>query len=152
MHARPKLTASDVIRLLDLKPHPEGGHFRETIRDLHTADSRAHSTGIYFLLAAGERSHWHKVDAMEVWHYYAGAALTLEIAPSIEGPIERVKLGPDLTAGERPQAAVPAQAWQAAESQGDWTLVGCTVAPGFDFAGFELAPPDFSPSDDPLRE
>jgi predicted cupin superfamily sugar epimerase len=148
MHAKPKLTAADIIRLLDLKPHPEGGHFRETIRDLHASpDSRAHSTGIYFLLAAGERSHWHKVDAMEVWHYYAGAALTLEIAVDTNGPIERIKLGPDLAAGERPQAAVPAHSWQAAESQGDWTLVGCTVAPGFDFAGFELAPPDFSPPD-----
>jgi predicted cupin superfamily sugar epimerase len=148
MHAKPKLTAADVIRLLDLKPHPEGGHFRETIRDLHASpDSRAHSTGIYFLLAAGERSHWHKVDAMEVWHYYAGAALTLEIAVDTNGPIERIKLGPDLAAGERPQAAVPAHSWQATESQGDWTLVGCTVAPGFDFAGFELAPPDFSPPD-----
>jgi predicted cupin superfamily sugar epimerase len=148
MHARPKLTASDVIRLLDLKPHPEGGHFRETIRDLQAeSGSRGHSTGIYFLLAAGERSHWHKVDAMEVWHYYAGAALTLEISADTNGPIERVKLGPDLTAGERPQAAVPAHAWQAAESQGDWTLVGCTVAPGFDFSGFELAPPGFRPKE-----
>jgi predicted cupin superfamily sugar epimerase len=148
MHAKPKLSAADVIRLLDLKPHPEGGHFRETIRDLHAdPKTRAHSTGIYFLLAAGERSHWHKVDAMEVWHYYAGAALTLEIAVDTNGPIERIKLGPDLAAGERPQAAVPAHSWQAAESQGDWTLVGCTVAPGFDFAGFELAPPDFSPPD-----
>lgn len=149
MHAKPKLTASDVIRLLDLRPHPEGGHFRETIRDLHaSAKSRAHSTGIYFLLAAGERSHWHKVDAMEVWHYYAGATLTLEIAIDKDGPIERVNLGPDLTAGERPQAAVPPHAWQAAESQGDWTLVGCTVAPGFDFSGFELAPPEFRPGRD----
>jgi predicted cupin superfamily sugar epimerase len=117
MHARPKLTAADVIRLLDLKPHPEGGHFRETIRD-ERAGTRAHSTGIYFLLAAGERSHWHKVDAMEVWHYYAGATLTLEISPTAQGPIERIKLGPDLAAGERPQAAVPAHAWQAAESFG----------------------------------
>ena len=146
MHARPKLTAADVIRLLDLEPHPEGGHFRETIRDHPpVSGNRAHSTGIYFLLAAGERSHWHRVDAVEVWHYYAGAALTLEIAPTRSGPIERVKLGPDLTAGERPQAAVPAHAWQAAESQGEWTLVGCTVAPGFDFSGFELAPRGFHP-------
>ena len=144
MHQRPKLTAADVIRLLDLKPHPEGGHFRETIRD-EGPGARAFSTGIYFLLAAGERSHWHKVDAMEVWHYYAGAALTLEISPSAQGPIERIKLGPDLIADERPQAAVPAHAWQAAESQGEWTLVGCTVAPGFDFGGFELAAPGFKP-------
>jgi predicted cupin superfamily sugar epimerase len=149
MHARPKLTAADIIRLLELRPHPEGGHFRETMRDKHpSAGERGHSTAIYFLLAAGERSHWHKVDAVEVWHYYAGAALTLEISPDTNGPIERVKLGPDLTAGERPQAAVPAHFWQAAESQGEWTLVGCTVAPGFDFTGFELAPPDFTPGRD----
>ncbi|MCC6949544.1 MAG: cupin domain-containing protein [Bradyrhizobiaceae bacterium] len=149
MHSRPKLRAADVIHLLDLRPHPEGGHFRETMRDLHhLADMRAHSTAIYFLLCAGERSHWHKVDATEVWHYYAGAALTLEIAPDVDGPIERIRLGPDLPAGERPQAAVPAHAWQAAESQGDWTLVGCTVAPGFDFTGFELAPKGFRPGQD----
>jgi uncharacterized protein len=145
VHARPKLSAADVIRLLDLKPHSEGGHFRETLRDHHPSGTRAHSTGIYFLLAAGERSHWHKVDAVEVWHYYAGAALTLEIAATAQGPIDRIKLGPDLAAGERPQAAVPAHVWQAAESQGEWTLVGCTVAPGFDFSGFELAPPRWSP-------
>jgi uncharacterized protein len=108
VHARPKLSAADVIRLLDLKPHSEGGHFRETLRDHHPSGTRAHSTGIYFLLAAGERSHWHKVDAVEVWHYYAGAALTLEIAATAQGPIDRIKLGPDLAAGERPQAAVPA--------------------------------------------
>jgi predicted cupin superfamily sugar epimerase len=140
------LTAAEVIRLLDLKPHPEGGHFRETIRDqLPAPQSRACSTAIYFLLAAGERSHWHRVDAVEVWHHYAGAPLLLEIAETAAGPIETITLGPDLAAGERPQAAVPARAWQAARSLGDWTLVGCTVAPGFEFAGFELAPPDFRP-------
>jgi uncharacterized protein len=138
------LTAAEVIRLLALKPHPEGGHFRETIRDQHPApQSRAHSTAIYFLLAAGERSHWHRVDAVEVWHHYAGAPLLLEIAETVAGPIETITLGPNLAVGERPQAAVPARAWQAARSLGDWTLVGCTVAPGFEFAGFELAPPDF---------
>lgn len=146
MHAKPRLSAADIIRLLDLKPHPEGGHFRETIRDRHAVhDQRAHSTSIYFLLAAGERSHWHKIDAMEVWHYYAGATLTLEIALTSDGPIERIKLGPDLPAGERPQAAVPPHAWQAAESQGEWTLVGCTVAPGFDFSRFDLAARGWSP-------
>jgi predicted cupin superfamily sugar epimerase len=147
MHSRPKLSAADIIRLLELRPHPEGGHFRETVRDSPAGPgSRPNSTAIYFLLRAGERSHWHRVDATEVWHYYAGAALTLEVAPTAEGPIERIKLGPDLTAGERPQAVVPAHAWQAAESQGDWTLVGCTVAPGFDFAGFELAPKGWTPT------
>jgi predicted cupin superfamily sugar epimerase len=139
------LSASDVIRLLDLKPHPEGGHFRETFRDTLQVDGgRAASTAIYFLLARGERSHWHRVDAVEVWHWYAGAPLELEIAQN-EGHIERVALGNDLASGERPQAVVPAHAWQAAQTLGDWTLVGCTVAPGFDFSGFELAPQGWSP-------
>jgi len=135
------LAAADVIRLLDLKPHPEGGHFRETFRDPRTIDGRrAASTAIYFLLAAGERSHWHRIDAVETWHYYAGAPLALEIAASDGGPVERMTLGPDIAAGERPQAIVPARAWQAAASLGAWTLTGCTVAPGFEFAQFELAP------------
>ena len=105
---------------------------------------RAASTAIYFLLARGERSHWHRIDAVEVWHWYAGAALALDIKEQ-HGHIARVTLGCDLNAGERPQAVVPAHAWQAAASLGDWTLVGCTVAPGFDFAGFELAPPGWAP-------
>jgi hypothetical protein len=142
---RKNLTASDVIRLLDLKPHPEGGHFREMFRDERQVDGeRAASTAIYFLLARGERSHWHRVDAVEMWHWYAGAPLELEIAQN-EGPIERVTLGNDLVSGERPQAVVPAHAWQAAQTVGDWTLCGCTVAPGFDFSGFELAPQGWSP-------
>ena len=133
-----------MIRLLELKPHPEGGHFRETFRDPRQIDGRAVSTAIYFLLARGERSHWHRVDAVEVWHWYAGASLALDIAcPS--GTIERVMLGADLAAGERPQAVVPVHAWQAAQSLGDWTLVGCTVAPGFEFSGFELAPQGWTP-------
>jgi predicted cupin superfamily sugar epimerase len=137
-------TAADLIRLLELRPHPEGGHFRETFRDLRTIDGgRAASTAIYFLLARGERSHWHRVDAVEVWHYYAGAPLTLEIAEG--GQRTAVALGPDIAAGERPQGIVPAGAWQAAQSLGDWTLVGCTVAPGFEFAGFELAVERWSP-------
>jgi predicted cupin superfamily sugar epimerase len=137
--------AADIIRLLDLKPHPEGGHFRETFRDARVVDGRAVSTAIYFLLARGERSHWHRVDAVEVWHYYAGSPLALEITQHGSTAIERLTLGPDLVAGERPQAVVPAGGWQAAASLGDWTLVGCTVAPGFEFAGFELAPKDWSP-------
>jgi predicted cupin superfamily sugar epimerase len=140
------LTAHDIIRLLDLRPHPEGGHFRETFRDPRTVGGRACSTAIYFLLARGERSHWHKVDAVETWHYYAGAPLQLHIASTDTGPIQRMTLGPDLARGERPQAVVPAHAWQAAQSLGDWTLVGCTVAPGFDFAGFTLAPKDWTPA------
>ena len=139
-------SADDIIRLLELKPHPEGGHYRETFRDAQTIDGRrAASTAIYFLLARGERSHWHKVDAVEIWHYHAGSALRIEIAASDAGPVESVTLGGDLANGERPQAVVPAHAWQAAESLGDWSLVGCTVAPGFEFAGFELAPKGWSP-------
>jgi uncharacterized protein len=140
------LTAQDVIRLLDLAPHPEGGHFRETFRDARQSAGRAASTAIYFLLARSERSHWHRVDAVEVWHWYAGAPLALEIAPA-PGRIERLTLGADLAGGERPQAIVPAHAWQAAQSRGDWTLCGCTVAPGFDFSGFELAPENWSLQD-----
>ena len=140
-------SATDVIRRLHLKPHPEGGHYRETFRDSHTVDDgRAASTAIYFLLARGERSHWHRIDAAEVWHFYAGAPLLLEIARDQTGAVERITLGPDLARGEQPQAVVPARAWQAAESLGDWTLVGCTVAPGFDFSGFELAPKDWTPA------
>ena len=139
-------TAADIIRLLGLKPHPEGGHFIETFRDDRMIDGgRAASTAIYFLLARGERSHWHRVDAVEAWHFYAGSPLRLEMAAGARGPIERITLGPDLAAGERPQAVVPAQHWQAAESLGEWTLVGCTVAPGFQFEGFELASKGWSP-------
>jgi len=139
------LTAADIIRLLDLKPHPEGGHFRETFRDSHAVNGRAASTAIYFLLVRGERSRWHRVDAAELWHYHAGAPLRLEIAASAAGPVDRMTLGPDLSSGERPQGIVPAHHWQAAESLGDWTLVGCTVAPGFEFATFEMAPQDWTP-------
>ena len=138
------LTAADIIRLLELKPHPEGGYYRETFRDAR-ADGRAASTAIYYLLARGERSHWHRVDAAEIWHHYAGSALRLEIAARDDGPVERITLGGNLNAGERPQAVVPAHTRQAAESLGDWTLVGCTVAPGFEFKGFELAPKGWSP-------
>jgi predicted cupin superfamily sugar epimerase len=140
-----RLTAADIIRLLDLRPHPEGGHFRETFRDPRAIGDRAASTAIYFLLGRGERSHWHRVDATEVWHWYAGSPLVLDTAAAGTGPVMRTTLGPDLVAGERPQAVVPAQAWQAAESLGDWTLAGCTVAPGFAFSGFEMAAPGWSP-------
>lgn len=138
------LTAADIIRMLDLTPHPEGGHFRETFRDPATVNGRAASTAIYFLLARGERSHWHRVDAAETWHFHAGAPLRLSIHES--DATREIVLGSDLAAGQRPQAVVPAHAWQAAESLGDWTLVGCTVAPGFQFDGFELAPPGFRPN------
>jgi predicted cupin superfamily sugar epimerase len=140
-------SAAELIRLLELEPHPEGGHYRQTFRDARMVGGRAASTAIYFLLARGERSHWHRVDAVEVWHHYAGAPIELEIATSAQGPVKRLTLGPDIAAGERPQAIVPVHAWQAARSLGEWTLVGCTVAPGFEFRGFELAPKDWSPAD-----
>jgi uncharacterized protein len=139
-------SAADIIAQLGLKPHPEGGHYRESFRDPRIdANGRSLSTAILFLLARGERSHWHRIDAAEVWHYYAGSALVLQI--DADGGERSVKLGCDLAAGEVPQAVVPAQMWQAAESTGDWTLVGCTVAPGFDFATFELAPKDWTPAE-----
>ena len=138
------LSAQEIIARLGLQPHPEGGHYRETFRDSRGQDDgRAHSTAIYFLLARGERSHWHRIDAVEIWHYYAGAPLTLRIAD--DDGLRTLRLGADLAAGELPQGIVPPHAWQAAESEGDWTLVGCTVAPGFDFASFELADKDWSP-------
>jgi predicted cupin superfamily sugar epimerase len=133
-----------VIRLLDLRPHPEGGHFRETYRDSRAVDGgRAASTAIYFLLKRGERSHWHRVDAAEMWHWYAGSPLLLRIHSGSSTTV--IRLGPDLDLGQRPQAVVPAHAWQAADTLGDWTLCGCTVAPGFEYEGFELAPQGWSP-------
>ena len=138
------LSAAEVIRRLELKPHPEGGHFRETFRDLRTFEGeRAASTAIYFLLARGERSHWHRIDAVEVWHWYAGVALALSIESGDK--IQTLELGPELTSGAKPQVIVPANAWQMAVSLGDWTLCGCTVAPGFEFKNFELAPKDWTP-------
>ena len=136
--------AAEVIARLGLVPHPEGGHFRETFRDASTDISgRSRSTAIFFLLARGERSHWHRIDAVEIWHFYAGSPLELEIADAEGRRI--VRLGPDIASGHWPQAIVPPRAWQAAVTTGDWTLVGCTVAPGFDFAAFELAPAGWSP-------
>jgi predicted cupin superfamily sugar epimerase len=139
------MTALEIIRRLDLQPHPEGGWYRETFRDVAGADARARSTAIYYLLEAGQRSHWHRVDAAEVWHFYAGAPLKLSLAPPAGAP-QTLVLGPDLHAGQRPQIVAPEGWWQSAESQGAYTLVGCTVAPGFEFSGFEMAPPGWTPT------
>lgn len=133
-------TAGEIITALDLLPHPEGGHFRETWRGPSGPDGRSVGTAIYFLLAAGQRSHWHRVDATEIWHFHSGDPLRL----LIEGTDE-VLLGGSLADGHTPQATVPAGAWQSAEPTGAWTLVSCTVSPGFEFAGFELAPPGWQP-------
>lgn len=138
-------SAKEIIETLGLQPHPEGGHYRETFRDGRTEQGRAASTAIYFMLAEGEASRWHRVDAAEGWHYYAGAPLALRIAEP-GGATREVLLGAALSAGERPQAVVPAGAWQSARSLGAWTLVGCTVAPGFEFAGFEMAPEGWEPA------
>lgn len=141
--AETPMTADEIIALLDLAPHPEGGHYRQTWVAEADAAARPPGTCIYFLLKAGEASHWHRVDAVEIWHHYAGAPLILSIADTDAGPARDHRLGPDLAAGERPQAIVPTGHWQAARSTGGWTLVGCTVSPGFDFDGFTLAPPGF---------
>jgi predicted cupin superfamily sugar epimerase len=143
------IEAEEVVQLLDLQPHPEGGHFRETFRDAPLLEGgRAASTAIYYLLREGETSAWHRVDAAEVWHFYAGAPLMIRLAAD-KREASAHHLGPDLSRGERPQFVVPAGVWQTARSLGAWTLVGCTVAPGFEFAGFELAPPGWRPGSEP---
>jgi predicted cupin superfamily sugar epimerase len=133
-----------IIRTLGMQPHPEGGHYVETWRGTAGADGRAVATAIYFLLTAGERSHWHRIDAAETWLYHAGAPMRLAVHGPTGDTIE-TELGTDLAGGAVPQAVVPAHAWQSAESIGAWTLVSCVVAPGFEFEGFELAPPGWTP-------
>ncbi len=135
------MTADDIIKHLGLEPHPEGGFYRQTWQAEN--EGRATGTCIYFLLKSGEASHWHWVDAVEIWHFYAGAPLVLSLSASEVGPVVEHALGPNLAGGELPQVIVPKGHWQAARTTGDWTLVGCTVSPGFEFEGFTLAPPDF---------
>lgn len=139
------MTAEDVIAALELLPHPEGGCYSETYRHAGAPGERGAGTAIYYLLRAGEKSAWHRVtDADEIWHWYAGAPLELSIAED-GGPARNGTLGPDITSGQRPQRIVPANVWQSARSLGDWTLVGCTVTPAFDFAAFEMAPAGWEP-------
>lgn len=139
----PSTSARDLIDHLGLRPHPEGGWYRETWRDEPADGGRGAGTAITFLLAEGQRSHWHRVDAAEVWHFYGGDPLELAIA---DGDHHRVlRLGPDLRAGDEHQFVVPARAWQAARPTGAWALVGCTVSPAFEFEGFELAPAGWTP-------
>lgn len=142
------MDAGAVIEALGLKPHPEGGWYVETWRDAATDGERPASSAIYYLLRAGEISAWHRVDATEVWHHYGGAPLELRVSAGSRG-VTAHRLGPDLAGGERPQAVVPPGAWQSARTLGDWTLVGCTVAPAFEFTGFELAPPGWEPGREP---
>ncbi|SFI22912.1 cupin domain-containing protein [Jannaschia pohangensis] len=136
------MTADDIITTLGLVPHPEGGWFRQTYVAPTDGDERPAGTAIHFLLKAGERSHWHRVDADEIWFWHAGAPLILSRAATDAGPAEDMTLGPDL-ASMVLQGVIPKDHWQAARTTGDWTLVSCTVSPGFRFEGFELAAPDF---------
>ncbi|GAB5459405.1 MAG: cupin domain-containing protein [Henriciella sp.] len=137
------LGANEIIRLLAMKPHPEGGHYAETFRA--KSDTRAPSTAIYYLLQADEVSAWHRVDADEHWLWHAGGPLALTLSPpNGKGAIAHT-LGPDLRAGQRPQLTVPTDHWQTAETLGAWTLVSCIVAPGFEFSGFILAPENWRP-------
>ena len=142
------MTADELIAALDLQPHPEGGHFKEIFRDVTPiSNDRTASTAIYYLLKEGESSHWHRIDAAEVWHHYAGAPLQLDICETPPAQ-EILRLGKDIQAGEQPVGVVPPGAWQAAKPLGAWSLVGCTVAPSFDFAQFEMAPPGWTPTSD----
>lgn len=138
------MTADELIDRYGLIPHPEGGHYREIWRDAPARGGRGVGTAILFLLAAGERSHWHRVDAVEVWHHYAGGPLELLISADGKDSVRHV-VSDDLAAGHLPVGIVPAGAWQAAAPLGDWVLVGCTVSPAFSFEGFELAPPGWAP-------
>jgi predicted cupin superfamily sugar epimerase len=136
------MTPEQIIQHLQLEPHPEGGHYRQTwVED--NSNGRASGTCIYFLLQADERSHWHRVDAAEIWHHYAGAPLILSMSETAEGPAQSHILGPQLESGQSPQLIVPPHYWQSARSTGAFSLVGCTVSPGFEFDGFTLADPDF---------
>jgi predicted cupin superfamily sugar epimerase len=137
------MDAREVIDRLGLVPHPEGGWYRETWRDLPADGGRGVGTAIYFMLDEQERSHWHRVDAAETWHRYAGGSLELAIAEDDEHRV--ITLGTDIAEGEEPQAVVPARAWQAARPVDGWVLVGCTVSPAFDFSGFELAAEGWQP-------
>ncbi len=137
------MIAEEIIKRLDLAPHPEGGHYRQTWVAPTTDGERPAGTAILFLLKAGERSHWHRVDADEIWHFHSGAPLRLMVAEAEDSPALMQTLGTDLAAGQMPQIIVPRDHWQAAETTGHYTLVSCTVSPAFQFEGFTLAPPDF---------
>jgi predicted cupin superfamily sugar epimerase len=142
--------AKALIEKLGLQEHPEGGWYRETWRAQADQGERAGGTAIHFLLEAGQRSQWHKIDATEIWLFHSGDPLTLSLAESEAGPIRSVSLGPDPLAGHAVQLVIAPGEWQAAEpiAEGEfgYTLVSCVVVPGFEFSGFQLAPPDWSPS------
>ena len=137
------MTPDEIIAALDLKPHPEGGFYRESFRDFEGPDGRAYSTAIYYLLKAGEVTRWHRIDVAEVWHWYGGDAVELSVVGSVT--ISRILLGPKLNEGQRPQVIVQARAWQHTKALGSYALCGCTVAPGFEFSNLEIAPEGWSP-------
>ncbi len=138
--------AARLVETLGLQAHPEGGWYRETFRDPASDGGRSAVTQIYYLLSVGELSAWHRVtDATEIWHHYAGAPLALTLSPNGHDA-EAHTLGSDVLSGQKPHVVVPPNWWQTAESLGAWTLCGCTVAPGFSFDGFEMAPPDWRPT------
>ena len=140
------MTADQIIKFLQLQPHPEGGWYKQTWKSEDTLSGRASGTSIYFLLKAGEISHWHKIDSVEIWHYYDGSPLTLRIANEDNNEIATKILGPNLAKLQSPQILVNKNLWQSAETTGDYTLVGCTVSPGFEFSKFTLAPKNFNPN------
>lgn len=136
------VTPDEIIDQLGMAPHPEGGHYVETWRGPDGPDGRSIGTAIHYLLRAGERSHWHRVDATEIWMFHAGGPITIDLRSDRDQPARRAVLGPDLAGGQRPQVVIEPGTWQTAAPMGSWTLVSCTVTPGFEFSGFELAPPD----------
>lgn len=137
--------ARDLIEALGLEPHPEGGWYRETWRAQAPPGERAAATAILFLLEEGRRSHWHKVDATELWLFHAGGALRIETAASESGPVRTARIGSEVLAGEQPQFRIAPGEWQSAQADRGWALVSCIVSPGFEFEGFTLAPPGWSP-------
>ncbi|MCP1471345.1 hypothetical protein J3E64_003052 [Sphingobium sp. OAS761] len=147
MHGDDERAGRALIDALALSPHPEGGWYRETWRAAARPGERAAGTAILFLLESHQRSHWHRVDADEIWFWHAGAPLRLDMAARPAAPLQSLLLGPDVPGGQSPQLRVPANHWQAALPQGGWTLVSCTVTPGFEFAGFTLAPQGWSPGE-----
>ncbi len=146
--ARP-FEVNELIRRLELEPHPEGGHYRRTWVHPKAHDGRPLASAIIYLLAAGERSHWHRIDAAEMWHHYAGGPLELRVATTVTDgdglEVRSHRLGGDVLVGEEPQVVVSPGSWQAAAALAEFTLVGCTVTPAFEFEGFELAPPGWQP-------
>ena len=139
-------SVEELITRLGLQPHPEGGHYRETWRGPAGPDGRHIGTSIIYLLVAGRRAHWHRIDATELWHFHAGAPCHLDVFDDETGTIRTAVLGPELTGDHHPQAIVEPHRWQSAETIGEWSLVGCTVTPAFEFDHFELAPPGWEPT------